>query len=76
MLTVGVGLGVVVTDIYQRTQLLAVGYGLITVLATIAGLLTLFTGLLLHSVRTTFLDLERRIIDLFFGQWAGEGHGK
>lgn len=58
----GVVLGAMVTDIYQRTNELAVGYGLITVLLVSVGLLTLFTGILLHVLRSTFLDLEKRLL--------------
>lgn len=64
VLLVGLSFGVMVTQIYQTTHVLAVGYSLITVLCTITGLLSIFTGLLLHSVRGTFIDLEKRIIDL------------
>ncbi len=64
VLLVGLSFGALVTEIYQSTHVLAVGYGLITVLCTITGLLSIFTGLLLHSVRGTFIDLEKRIIDL------------
>lgn len=59
---VGLGFALLVSSIYQSTQVLAVGYSLIAVLCILAGLLSLFTGVLLHSVRATFLDLERRII--------------
>jgi glycosyltransferase involved in cell wall biosynthesis len=64
VLIVGLVFGIMVTQIYQSTHVLAVGYSLLTVLCTITGLLSIFTGLLLHSVRGTFIDLEKRIIDL------------
>lgn len=67
VLAAGLGLGLMVTEIYEGSHVLAVGYALVTVLCTITGLLSVFTGLLLHSVRGTFVDLERRIIDLTSG---------
>jgi glycosyltransferase involved in cell wall biosynthesis len=58
------GFGVLVTDIYQTTQVLAVGYALLTVLGIIVGLLASFTGIMLHAVRGTFLDLDKRLVVL------------
>lgn len=60
----GLLLGALVTDIYQRTSELAVGYALITIMSVSVGLITLFTGILLHVLRSTFLDLERRMLSL------------
>ena len=57
----GLILGGIVTSIYTDTHVLAIGYALLAVLFTIAGLLSVFTGLLLHSVRSTFVDLESRL---------------
>ncbi len=57
----GLVLGAIVANIYQTTQVLAVGYSLLTLLLIIVGVLSLFTGVLLHSARGAFLDLERRL---------------
>lgn len=72
----GLGLGVLVVDIFQRSRELAVGYALITVLLTLIGLLAIFTGLLLHSMRSSFLDLEQRLAllgQLIVGEEKREG---
>jgi glycosyltransferase involved in cell wall biosynthesis len=54
----GLFLGVWVVEIYQQAGTLAVGYALITVLLSVVGLLALFTGIMLHSVRGLLLHLE------------------
>jgi len=48
-----------VVGIYRNTQTLAVGYALISVLLSIVGSLSLFTGVILHSIRGLLLDLVR-----------------
>lgn len=53
-----------VVRIYQGTQELAIGYALISVLLMILGSLSLFTGVLLHSVRGLLLDVRQRRGDL------------
>lgn len=55
----GVGWGVWVIDIFQRTQMLAVGYALISVMLFIVGNIILSTGIILHSVRGLLLNLFR-----------------
>jgi glycosyltransferase involved in cell wall biosynthesis len=62
LLLAGLAVGAQVIDIYQDTRVLAVGYGLLTVLGTVAGLLALFTGIMLHALRGTYLDVDRRLI--------------
>jgi glycosyltransferase involved in cell wall biosynthesis len=62
LIMAGLGFGALVTLTYQTSRVLAVGYGLITVLALLAGLLAIFTGMTLHAIRGTFLDLEHRMI--------------
>ncbi len=57
VLLAGVGWGAWVVVIYQRTTQLAVGYALISVLLTIVGSLSLFAGVILHSVRGLLLEL-------------------
>jgi len=70
----GPGLAALVVDIFQRSHELAVGYALITVLLTLIGLLAIFTGLLLHSMRSSFLDLEQRLALLGQLIVGGEKH--
>lgn len=56
MLAAGVLWGLLVVNIYSRSQQLAVGYAMISVLLTIVGMLSLSTGVILHSVRGLLLD--------------------
>ncbi len=51
VLLAGLVMGVIVVRIYEQTMILAVGYALITVLLVITGLLSIFTGLTLYSIR-------------------------
>jgi glycosyltransferase involved in cell wall biosynthesis len=60
LLLLGLLLGVQVTRIYQETLQLAVGYALITVLLAVVGLLTTFTGIVLHAMRLMFLEYTAR----------------
>jgi glycosyltransferase involved in cell wall biosynthesis len=48
--------GIAVVNIYSRSQQLAVGYAMISVLLTIIGMLGLATGIILHSVRGLLMD--------------------
>lgn len=54
----GMALGAYVVQIYFETRQLAVGYTVLTVLLAEAGLLSLFSGLLLHSIRAFIQDLR------------------
>lgn len=58
MLVLGLWLGSRVVIIYQETRVLAIGYALITVFLGIVGTVSLFTGLMLHSIRALILDLK------------------
>ena len=58
----GVGLGLLTANIYSETHMLAIGYALISVLLTLTGILSIFVGLILHSVRAFFLDLRNVIM--------------
>lgn len=49
--------GIVVVDIYRRSLELAVGYALLAVSLIMLGSLTLFTGIILHSIRGLLLQL-------------------
>jgi hypothetical protein len=57
VLVAGISWGSWVVIIYQRTNQLAVGYALISVLLSIVGSLSLFAGVILHSVRGLLLEL-------------------
>jgi glycosyltransferase involved in cell wall biosynthesis len=52
-------LGGYVVSIYQQTKTLAVGYAMITVLLGMVGIFTMFTGVILHSVRGLVLGDRR-----------------
>jgi hypothetical protein len=43
-------LGIYVVRIYEATAILAIGYALITVLLCIGGMLSLFVGIMLHTL--------------------------
>jgi hypothetical protein len=60
MLLAGLGLGWGVVAIYTARKELAVGYALITVLLSILGTLSLFTGIMLHSIRGLFIQFADR----------------
>jgi hypothetical protein len=48
---VGIVLGAIVVDRYNTYQSLAVGYALISILLDLIGIQTLFTGIILHTIR-------------------------
>jgi glycosyltransferase involved in cell wall biosynthesis len=50
MLLGGMTLGIYVVRIYEATAILAIGYALITVLLCIGGMLSLFVGIMLHTL--------------------------
>jgi len=60
-LVVGVIMGLLVFDIYSKTHEVALGYSLITIMLIILGVLSIFVGLILHSVRAFFLDLKKTV---------------
>jgi hypothetical protein len=53
----GLAWGAWVVFIFRRSQTLAVGYALISVLLATLGTLSLFAGIILHSVRGLLLEL-------------------
>jgi glycosyltransferase involved in cell wall biosynthesis len=61
VLLVGLGWGAYVVDIYRRTETLAVGYTLISVLLSIVGSLGLFTGVMLHSIHGLLTEIKKQI---------------
>jgi hypothetical protein len=59
----GLALGLYIVDIYTKTHLLAVGYGLITVLLCVTGMSLFFAGVILHSTREMMVELRRGLIN-------------
>jgi len=59
VLFAGLAWGLWVVDVFRRNAALAVGYAMISVLLTMLGTLTLFTGVTLHSIRAMFRDNAR-----------------
>ncbi|MCZ7538720.1 MAG: hypothetical protein M5U29_02115 [Anaerolineae bacterium] len=59
ILILGLALGVIVVDRYNDYQTLAVGTALISILLAIIGIQTLFTGIILHSIRALLMFDER-----------------
>ena len=57
----GLILGAYVVQIYIETRQLAIGYTVLTVLLAEVGLLSLFSGLLLHSIRAFIQDLRSEL---------------
>ena len=61
VLLLGLLLGLVVVETYDATRQLAIGYGMLTVLLTVVGLLALFVGITLHTLRAYFVDLAQTV---------------
>jgi glycosyltransferase involved in cell wall biosynthesis len=70
LFTIGALLGLYMIDIYTRTHTLAVGYGMITVMLCVVGMLLFFAGVMLHSTREMMLELRRSLIE----RVARKGH--
>jgi hypothetical protein len=51
-------LGVWVVIEYQEVQILAIGTALISIMLTIIGSVTFFTGIMLHSMRGFILEIQ------------------
>jgi glycosyltransferase involved in cell wall biosynthesis len=64
MLAMGTGLGIHIVRVYAYTHNLAIGYGLITVIFLVVGMLLCFAGIMLHSIRGMFIELRRNLLDL------------
>jgi Glycosyl transferase family 2 len=56
-LMIGILIGLDVVSIYSVTHELAIGYALISLLCTILGAMSLFSGIVLHSVRALLVTL-------------------
>jgi glycosyltransferase involved in cell wall biosynthesis len=52
----GLALGVQIVRTYEATQQLAVGYGLLTVMLCIVGVLAIFVGIMLHAIPALIRD--------------------
>ncbi len=52
----GIVLGLIVVERYNTYQNLAVGYALISILLDLIGIQTLFTGIMLHTIRAFLAD--------------------
>jgi glycosyltransferase involved in cell wall biosynthesis len=59
----GAALGLYMIDIFTRTRTLAVGYGLITVMLCMMGMLLFFAGVMLHSTREMMVELRRSLVE-------------
>jgi glycosyltransferase involved in cell wall biosynthesis len=59
ILAAGLAAGLWVVKVYNATLVLAIGTTLLTVLLLIIGTLTLFTGIILHSIRGLILEFAR-----------------
>jgi glycosyltransferase involved in cell wall biosynthesis len=63
VMVAGLGLGLIVVNIYTHVKELAVGYAILSVLLTIIGMLGISTGVILHSVRGLLTDLLQSRLD-------------
>lgn len=54
--------GSYLVDMYARTQYLAIGFGLLTMILCVVGVLLFFAGIILHSTRGMILDLRQNIV--------------
>jgi glycosyltransferase involved in cell wall biosynthesis len=62
MLIAGAFLSTVTVMTYSATRELAIGYALISVLLLLLGMLSVFVGLILHAVRSNFVDLKKVVL--------------
>jgi hypothetical protein len=63
LLVMGAALGLRIIDVYTRTHTLAIGYGLITVMLCVMGMLLFFAGVMLHSTREMMVELRRSLVE-------------
>jgi len=61
MLMAGTGLGWYMVVLFEARRELAVGYALITAMLIIVGTITLFTDIMLHSIRGLLLDAAKNL---------------
>jgi hypothetical protein len=50
--------GAWVVEIYSRSRTLAIGYALISVMLSIIGMFSFFTGIILHSIRALLREMK------------------
>jgi hypothetical protein len=60
-LLTGLGLGFHVIKVYEATTILAVGYALVTVLLCIGGMLSLFVGIMLHTLLALIAGMQNTL---------------
>jgi glycosyltransferase involved in cell wall biosynthesis len=56
-------LGFEVVNIFAQTRQLATGYAMLTVMLSLIGIVLLFAGIMLHSVRGMMVELRQRLIE-------------
>ncbi len=59
MLMSGGFLAVITISIYSATRQLAMGYALVSIMLLMLGAMAIFVGLILHSVRSSFVELKK-----------------
>lgn len=62
MLMAGGFLSVVTINIYTATRQLALGYALIAIMLLMLGTMAIFVGLILHAVRSSFVELKKLML--------------
>lgn len=60
-LLLGILMGLVTSDTYYKMHELAIGYALSAVMLIILGVLAIFVGIILHSIKAFFIDLKGAI---------------
>lgn len=65
----GLSLGLHVTRIFMQTGQLAIGYGLITVMLCVIGVVLIFAGIILHSILGMMRELRRFLAERI--SWYG-----
>lgn len=61
LLLAGAFLATLTVSVYATTHQLALGYALGAVLLLMLGIMTMFVGLILHSVRSSFVELKKSV---------------
>jgi glycosyltransferase involved in cell wall biosynthesis len=61
LLLIGLGCGAWVWETYRRVHMLAVGIALISVLFSVLGTLSMFVGIILHSLRNYYMDIKNEM---------------
>jgi glycosyltransferase involved in cell wall biosynthesis len=59
VLLAGLALGLHVVRVYEATLTLAVGFAMLTVLLCLSGMLAIFVGIMLHTLRTLFIEFRQ-----------------